>query len=260
MSILINESAQKAFLFMYPQQDIIDFQIESESQSYFAFKYLPANIKESFSLANLTQKDIQKRFRYRSYMNYAHISHMQARKLFFKNWYSAVLNACIDARYRSQGFSVYFALLDDTIISDAIKVRSEDKIIYVGMNAKTHRTKKSDGTYSYPDENHIIYQLGNPDVLRIGGFHSNDCVSRVAKCAYGRNLNVLVDEELTELLVGYISLEPNFKISEYTPIRIVERNELNFYSIEQRSEKPWLRPWVIDPSKIESDKNTATCF
>ena len=113
----------------------------------------------------------------------------------FKQKYKLLLNQCIDLRYRQKGFNINYALFNDTTLSDMIELHESDKILNVGMDFKTHTTKKSDGTYSYPNQDYIINQLGIVKVIRIAGFHMWDCVEKLAKRSYERGLNVLVDED-----------------------------------------------------------------
>jgi hypothetical protein len=204
--------AQKAFIFLYPQQDIIDWEVK-KSDRYYMRKYKELHGDEG-------HKD-------------------------YRELYGHVLNACIDTRYRQEGFTIFFALLDETQVSDLIDVYPDDKVIYVGMDAQTHRTKNQDGEYSYPDQDHILKQLGEISTLRVGGFHLHDCVEKLARRAYERGLDVLVDEDLTEIFPMRM-VDHNFKVDRYPtfdPYELLKMDgSISFFKMfmDGRSECPWL--------------------
>lgn len=129
----------------------------------------------------------------------------------FKNRYGHALNQCIDLRYRQNGFEINYVIFDKHPISDVINIQASDKIIEAGIDYKTHTTKRVDGTYLYPDPDYILDQLPKLKTLTISGFHLWDCVERLAERAHERGLNVLVDEDLTELFAGRLN-DPDFRI------------------------------------------------
>lgn len=150
------------------------------------------------------------------------------------------LNRIIDARYRKNGFAVHWAVFDDCAISDIIDVRPADKIIKVGLDFKTHTTKQTDGTFPYPSPDFILNQLGEAAVIRIAGFHMWDCVEKLAKRAYEREFDTLVDEDLTEFFFWRIK-DRGFKIDEYPSFNPREIGEIMFGEfMKARRERPWL--------------------
>ena len=194
-----------AFVFLYPQQDILDFEIKRGWE------------EEQFRRSNQIS----------SYENY-------------KREYANTLNECIDIRYRKQGFQVYFALLDNTKISDIVEVREKDKVIFVGIDENKHRTRREDGEFTYPDQENILKQLGDISSLRVAGFHMWDCVERLAMAAYQRLPDVLVDEDLTEFLADRM-LERAFRkdrFPNYDPKKDESMNPELFF--EARRDRPWL--------------------
>lgn len=134
-------------------------------------------------------------------------------------------------------------MLDKSPISDVIELHPEDHIIYVGMDAKTHRTERPDGTFPYPDNGYILSQLGQVSTLRVGGFHLWDCVSKLAESAYQKGYKVLIDEDLTKLLSLYVGKE-NFKKDSYPnfdPREEFADDEVGFkIYMERRRDKPWI--------------------
>src|SRR3989344_2988147 len=158
----------------------------------------------------------------------------------FVRKYQSMLNECIDRRYRQKGFSITYALLDDCCVWEGIVVRETDAIIKVGMDAHTHHTAIN-GKYPYPDEEQIISQLGKIELLRVGGFHTYDCCSRVARRAYEKGMDVLVDEDLTQFF-PLVFEHSHFKIDDYplvNPRDEIIRQHLWELFLANRRNKPW---------------------
>lgn len=152
----------------------------------------------------------------------------------FREKYKDILNKCIDTRYRQKGFKINYAIFNETPISNVIELKKSDKILKVGLDFKTHIAKGI-----YPKQDYILNQLNDDKVIRIAGFHMWDCVERLAKKAYERGLNTLVDEDLTEFF-GRKFLEPKFNIKEYEGIKQKYSRESLDMIIEARKNKPWL--------------------
>ncbi len=161
----------------------------------------------------------------------------------FKEEYKGKLNRCIDLRYRKKGFQVNFALFDDHSISDMIRIYKKDRIIRVGLSFNEHTTQVN-GEYPYPNQDFILDQLGDIDHLRVAGFHIWDCVEKLAERAHQRGIDVLVDEDLTNIFRARIQDE-GFRediYPSYDPGRDAELLGKNFkrYFLEARKNKPWL--------------------
>jgi hypothetical protein len=221
---------QKRFLFLYPQTDIIEFEIRRDS-----YCYLGELNSERMGALNrkFDGADEPGRRRIKEEI-------LAAMTKEYGILYEATMNACIDARYRKKGFSVCFALLDDTEISNRIELHPEDRIIHVGMDAKTHRTKLDDGSYPYPDDDVILDRLGSSSLLMVGGFHLFDCVDRIARRAYERGMNVLVDEDLTQFL-GFMRKEPGFRVDRYPNFNPRAGGQGAFDAfMAPRKSRPWL--------------------
>lgn len=151
----------------------------------------------------------------------------------FRKKYSDVLNRCIDQRYRQKGFGINYAIFDDCVVSKVINLRPGDKIIKVGIDFKIHTAEKA-----YPNQEYILNQLNKISIIRIAGFHMWDCVEKMAKCAYGKGLNVLVDEDLTEFFSGRLN-DKDFRIDKY-PTYKPRRHGMFKYFMEAREQRPWL--------------------
>lgn len=152
----------------------------------------------------------------------------------FEEFYKSKLNSCIDKRYRQQGFNINYFIFDDSKVSDILLLQDSDKVNFVGLDYKTHVEEER-----YPNEDYILNQLGEVDILRIGGFHMWDCVERIAKRAYEKGIETLVDEDLTEFFTSRIKDE-NFQEGKY-PTYNPHRNPILLGQfIESRKNKPWL--------------------
>jgi nicotinamidase-related amidase len=98
-------------------------------------------------------------------------------------------------------------LLDDSSLSDIVDFHEGDRIIRAGINESDHYTDKK-----YPDNDFILNQLYNVDRLVIAGFHHSSCVDELAIRASNRNLDCLIDEDLTDHFKSLINT-PGFKIN-----------------------------------------------
>ena len=158
----------------------------------------------------------------------------------FRQKYKTVINNCIDARYRQKGFGINYAVFDGSPVSEVVELQDSDRVIEVGLDFKTHATKQSNGEYPYPDQDYILNQLDGTRVIRVAGFHMWDCVEKLAKRAYERGLDTLVDEDLTEFFSGRLR-DPDFKIDVY-PTYNPRKNQGSMFDmfIEARKERPWL--------------------
>ncbi|MBN1644636.1 hypothetical protein JW851_01170 [Candidatus Woesearchaeota archaeon] len=161
-------------------------------------------------------------------------------KDYFKNRYGALLNKCIDVRYRQKGFNINYAIFNGHKISDIIILKEHDKIFEVGMDFKTHTTE-SNGKNPYPDNDLILDQLGNIKALRVAGFHIWDCVNKLARRAYERGLDTLVDEDLTELFSLIIEY-PGFRVEKYPSYNPRKSGDNTLFEefMQERKDRPWL--------------------
>ena len=222
--------ANKAFLYLYPQKNIIDFQIENQS-----WNHENAGIQMDFESRFREVGDEYEKEKLRE-KNFS-----ESTKSYSKS-FSEILNMVIDERYRKNDFKIFFTLLDDMQISELIDVRQTDNLIYVGMDSKTHYTADSNGKHPYPDRDLILNQIGEVDNLVVSGFHLNDCVKKIARRAHLRGIKTLVDEELTELF-GYNLNREDFDPKVFPSIdpREVIKDELVIdHFLKKRKNKPWL--------------------
>lgn len=158
----------------------------------------------------------------------------------FKSCYSKKLNSCIHYRYRKKGFSIVYAIFNDSQVAEIIQLQSRDRIIHVGMDSITYRTKGSNGEYSYSDQDFILNQIVPVEFLRVGGFHMWSCVEKLARRAHARGINVLVDEDLTEFFAGRLN-NKDFRIKSYPTYdaRKLQKDMFGLF-MSARKNKPWL--------------------
>lgn len=152
----------------------------------------------------------------------------------FKRKYKETLNRCIDVRYRQKNFIIVWALFEGHQISDVIEKQSSDKIIEVGIDFKTHTSKRL-----YPDQDFILNQIGKVQVIRIAGFHMWDCVEKLAKRAYERGLDVLVDEDLTEFFSWRLK-DKDFRVDKYPTYNPRKRDRMFKDFMIAREQRSWL--------------------
>lgn len=224
---------EKIFLFLYPEEDI--FQAELERNYSFYQEQDPNNASlDALFLPRIIaapteaeKEEIRKEAR-------------RANAESFRPFYSEKLNACIDERYRKNGFEIVYARFSDQEISDVINLHPTDRVIKVGMSSTTHTTKLENGTFVYPDNDFILNQLFPVSHLRVAGFHMWDCVEKLAKRAYERGINVLVDEDLTEFFGARI-FDEEFKIGEFPTYNPRKNGNFSFEMfLNARKDKPWL--------------------
>ena len=159
------------------------------------------------------------------------------------------IDEIIQARYRDKGYEVYWLLFSaehimeepniSRIKSDIFTVYPNDNVISAGVSFSLHVNCKV-----YPDAEYILSQLPDDiESLAIGGFHLDDCVDFLASVAHKKQINVKVDEDVTDfffaitILCGLIPL-----IREKYPTL----DEMEVYPhkremiIRYRKKRPWL--------------------
>ena len=147
-----------------------------------------------------------------------------------------ILNKAIDERYRKNGYQIVYVLFPDRELYGLEKM-DEDKIIYTDISFSDFSAydefgnKKENFIPKYPSEELIIEQLGNIDELIVGGYHALDCVKRVGEVALQKEINTLVDLDLTDYFFNLYKQKDYFNIEQYDPNRFKE-NVINKYGDE----------------------------
>lgn len=170
------------------------------------------------------------------------------------------INAIIEARYRSQGFQIYWLLFgkegseaeaDFGVVEPLFEIRPEDKTLSSGLSLLTHRSK-----LEYPDPCDLLERIPKSEQLVIGGFHLADCVDKLATQAHSSGVLVFVDEDTTDMffkLRRMYGLSPILSTPEEYAARfrdmllqVFQRVQHNTYEYllelhrAERREKPWL--------------------
>lgn len=152
-----------------------------------------------------------------------------------KYWkhYGKILNECIDLRYRKNGFQINYVVFNGQEVSSLIAVRPSDRIFEVGIDLQQNNKG------IFPDGDYVLNQLGNISSLRLGGFHRTFCVSNIAKHAYEKGIDVLVDEDLTEFLTMRIK-DSDFDPRLFNGIGMKKGTWIYQEYVDSRKGKPWL--------------------
>ncbi len=213
------------FVFLYPEQDIFDAEIER------GMYLLPHDIDHA-TMKRWQDASAEERKKIRAE------SANVIRKT-FQETYARTLNRCIDERYRRRGFHISYLLYEGSAVSPIVSMHPSDTVLSVGLDATTHRKEQPDGTFQYPDPDRMIDALGETTLLRVAGFHMWDCVERFAKRAYERGIDTLVDEDLTEFLTHRM-LSEGFRTDTY-PTYTPCKNKGSFeVFMDARRGRPWL--------------------
>lgn len=205
---------------MYPIPEFVDFELSQGSYS-FRDEGLDEEFSRKFNEGNFDEDKLVEEYKNLIFLK-------------FKEFYRDKLNSCIDKRYRQEGFGINYFLFEDSNMSDTVLLQDSDNIKTVGLNYKTHVSE-----LKYPDEDYILNQLGDVDILRIGGFHMWDCVERIAKRAHEKGIETLVDEDLTEFFTNRIK-DNNFQEEKYPTYNPHKAPGFFESFMEARKNKPWL--------------------
>lgn len=159
----------------------------------------------------------------------------------FKDFYSKMLNSCIDLRYRQNEFEIVYIVFRHHEMSPILRKRHGDRIIETEVNYSDFIIPDDKGNHPYPCIEKLLEVIGNSEKLVISGFHMWDCVERLAKTAYEKDIDVLVDEDLTEFFCYNIRY-PDFRTNIY-PGRI--KKEMNKRLFEEFSDARINKPWLL---------------
>lgn len=170
-----------------------------------------------------------------------------------------LLNKLITKRYRNKGYRVAWVLFcekdnpekfDFALIDSRVDIFPQDQLINAGVPFACNEKD-----WVYPDPGQIMAQLeGDLDSLRLGGFHRQDCVSKVAEYAYmklGLGEKVIVDEDLTELFwfKARVAVDPKYQDKEDERLlnRLIFDREMTYEGFGYIAEPEWEtnRLWQI---------------
>lgn len=140
---------------------------------------------------------------------------------------------------------------DTSQLWQGISIKKDDIICACGISFDEHCKKKL-----YPNLEIILSACPQPiEKLVIGGFHFWDCVEKTAKYAHEQEINVLVDDDLTEFFFWKIRDRKGIPSPSRIPLSreksIAKDRELYLRSggpsqlervREARKGKPWLAP------------------
>ena len=130
----------------------------------------------------------------------------------------------LEERYRSKDYQICFVTFPDKKVG--LNIKPTDKIITTDISFVSHTTpigedEKGEKKYIYPSEQNISNQLGQIDEIIVCGFHTSDCVKKVAKHFHNMGVDTLVDIELTDMFIRCQS-NPLFNPSIYNLSNYIE--------------------------------------
>ena len=125
-----------------------------------------------------------------------------------------LMNRMIDLRYRQNGYQVNYLVFANSDVYQ-LDIHEEDNILKSNVEIEHGRPTP------YTDNELITQQLGSVDELVVCGFHAMDCVIKAARHFSDKNVDTLVDIELTDKLKEYRKLEC-FNPSSYNLANIIE--------------------------------------
>ena len=125
-----------------------------------------------------------------------------------------LMNRMINLRYRKNGYQINYLVFANREVH-GLNIFPNDRVLK--SNVEIDQVKDT----PYTDNELIEQQLGSVDELVVCGFHEIDCVRKVARYFNDKNVDTLVDIELTDALKGHCKLEC-FNPSEYNLANIIE--------------------------------------
>ena len=158
----------------------------------------------------------------KEFMGYYHILLGKGDKPFEK------MAEIIQKRYREKGYEVFFATYPDRKIY-GIPKKDQDKIILTDVTFKEadgydkQGKRKLLSEVKYPNELHLLSQIGPLDEIVVAGHCAHDCVAIVAQTAHKLEIDALIDLELTDLffsLYGWGYFNEESFIEEYSPNKL----------------------------------------
>lgn len=108
----------------------------------------------------------------------------------------------INARYRDKNYEInwlFFSSEEDPKkpdtghLPDYVDIRDSDRLLNAGVSFLTHTLETV-----YPDPHYVLNQLPPHRKLVLDGFHNYDCVNRIARASYDRDVDTFVDEDTTD--------------------------------------------------------------
>jgi hypothetical protein len=155
---------------------------------------------------------------------------------------SKLFNACIDKRYRKNGYKINFVLFKHSHLSNFFHYEKSDAIIKANISARRMVGLYENGEDYHIEADKIISQLKPSPINRlvVGGYTLTDCVDRFAEDTYNLGLDVLVDEDLTDVFLR-MKHSGNFKVDNYPSYNPMSLgSHLCMRYLENRKDKPWL--------------------
>ncbi len=179
--------------------------------------------------------------------------HARSERLSLRDYqtkYRTFINLAIDERYRKKGFTINHIVTKNDAVSELITVHPTDNVLSASLTHEEMAELERHNKEYHVNTQEILIQLHIDSTFNrasthrggqiiVGGFFWSDCVDFFAKEAYAAGLNVLVDEDLTDLF-PYRLKRPEFKIGTYPSYDPTELGDMYSAFLENRKDSPWL--------------------
>jgi hypothetical protein len=127
-----------------------------------------------------------------------------------------LFNKCIEERYIKNGYDFWVVKYKGSDLG--LVSLKPDKIIDADITFQQSTPYYGTG-WRYADFQHIASNLGLMwgDKVVVGGFHSSDCVEKLAKEIYKFSKKATIDNDLTELFWDTAKYTKGWDIKKYNP-------------------------------------------
>lgn len=150
----------------------------------------------------------------------------------------------IDARYRKNDYEINWLLFgrkddeskpDLAAVPNYVRMFKDDKILDAGVSFEKHTSK-----CVYADPDYVLKQMPPHKKLVLGGFHTYDCVSKMAKKSHESGVDTFVDEDTTDFFFVRKHIQKIPVVRKNWTLEGLGNREFMLDHIKKyRKDKPW---------------------